>query len=61
MQAAAEEADMVQKADPLYTRWISNKEGVTLGVPEEWLGKKVGQYFGPPLPQNTSSLVREVE
>ncbi|KAK5081150.1 hypothetical protein LTR05_007944 [Lithohypha guttulata] len=48
-----------QKADPLYTRWVSNKDGVRLGVPEEWLGKKVGTYFGPPLP--AGRMVMEVE
>ena len=61
MQAVAEEVEIEQKAEPLYTRWVSTKDGVKLGVPEEWLGKKVGQYFGPPLPSNNGSLVQEVE
>lgn len=61
MQAAAEEEEVEQKADPLFTRWISTREGVRLGVPEEWLGKKVGRYFGPPPPSNRRVLVQEVE
>lgn len=52
---------MEQKADPLYTRWISTKDGIKLGVPEEWLGKNVGKYFGPPLPASNRALVQEVE
>lgn len=56
---ADEETAYVERADPLYTRWISSKDGVRLGVPEEWLGKKVGQYFGAP-PSN-GRLVQEIE
>lgn len=61
MQAAAEEEEVVPKADPLFTRWISTKEGIKLGVPEEWLGKNVGRYFGLPLPPSNGALVQEVE
>lgn len=61
MQAAAEEEEAVPKADPLFTRWVSTKEGIKLGVPEEWLGKHVGTYFGSPLPPSNGALVREVE
>lgn len=58
-QAGADvEAALVEKADPLYTRWISDKDGVRLGVPEEWLGKKVGRYFAP-LPNGR--LIQEVD
>lgn len=61
MQAAAEEEEMQEKADPLFTRWISTKDGIKLGVPEEWLGKNVGRHFGPPLPPKNGALVQEVE
>lgn len=61
MQAVAEEEEIEQKADPAFTRWISTKDGIKLGVPEEWLGKHVGQYFGPPLPPSKRALVQEVE
>lgn len=61
MQAAAEEEEAVPKADPLFTRWVSTKEGIKLGVPEEWLGKHVGTYFGSPLPPSNGALVQEVE
>ncbi|ETI19608.1 hypothetical protein G647_09442 [Cladophialophora carrionii CBS 160.54] len=56
-----EEDDVYLRANPIYTRWISTKDGVKLGVPEEWLGKKVGRYFGPPLSPGNGSLVQEVE
>lgn len=29
----------VPKANPLYVRWVNNKDGIRLGVPVEWLGK----------------------
>ncbi|KAK5944222.1 hypothetical protein PMZ80_003503 [Knufia obscura] len=61
MQAAAEEEELEQKADPLFTRWVSSKDGIKLGIPEEWLGKNVGRYFGPPLPPSNGALVQEVE
>ncbi|KIW77365.1 hypothetical protein Z517_09811 [Fonsecaea pedrosoi CBS 271.37] len=56
-----EEEDLPQRANPLYTRWISTQEGVRLGVPEEWLGKKVGRYFGPPYPSSSNMLIQETE
>ncbi|KIX97271.1 uncharacterized protein Z520_06723 [Fonsecaea multimorphosa CBS 102226] len=56
-----EEEELPQRANPLYTRWVSTQDGVRLGVPEEWLGKKVGRYFGPPLPSSSNILIQEVE
>lgn len=61
MQAVAEEEEVEQKADPLFTRWVSTKDGIKLGVPEEWLGKRVGKYFGPPLPPSNGAMVQEVD
>jgi Ino eighty subunit 2 len=51
----------VEKANPLYTRWISDRHGVRLGVPEEWLGKHVGRVFGLPNPISSRKLVEEIE
>ncbi|EHY60321.1 hypothetical protein HRR83_000080 [Exophiala dermatitidis] len=56
-----DEEEAVPKANPLYTRWVSTKDGVKLGVPDEWLGKRVGRMFGPPLPSDGNPLVQEVE
>jgi hypothetical protein len=53
--------DEVEPANPLYTRWISTKDGIKLGVPEEWLGKRAGHTFGPPLPPSNGALVQEIE
>ena|SRR5271155_3693722 len=58
------EEEVTEKANPLFTRWISDKNGIRLGVPEEWLGKEVGKYFGPPLsisPNANGRLVQELE
>jgi Ino eighty subunit 2 len=33
------------KANPLFVRWVSNKDGNRIGVPEEWLEGPVGAIF----------------
>jgi Ino eighty subunit 2 len=53
--------ETVEKANPLYTRWISDRNGVRLGVPEEWLDKHVGRVFGPPHLASSGRLIEEVE
>ena len=58
---ASEEEETVEKADPRFVRWVSNKDGIRLGVPEEWLGKKVGRVFGQALQQGNGRLVQEIE
>lgn len=54
------EEDEVERANPLYTRWISTRAGVKLGVPEEWLGKRAGRMLGPQAPGNNGALVQEI-
>ncbi len=56
---AEDEEIEVEKANPLFVRWVNNKDGSRIGVPEEWLGKKVGKLFGPP-PQNSGKLMEEI-
>lgn len=56
--AEAEEVE-VERANPLFVRWVNNKEGSRIGVPDEWLGKKVGRVFGP-APQRNGRLVEEI-
>lgn len=34
-----------QKPNPLFVRWVSNKDGNFIGVPEEWLEAPVGNLF----------------
>lgn len=34
-----------QKPNPLFVRWISNKDGNRIGVPEEWVEAPVGAIF----------------
>ena len=34
-----------ERPDPLFTRWVSGREGSRLGVPEEWLEGPVGDVF----------------
>jgi Ino eighty subunit 2 len=56
--AEAEEIE-VERANPLFVRWVNNKDGSQIGVPNEWLGKKIGKLFDPP-PPNSSRLVEEI-
>ncbi|PQE26367.1 hypothetical protein CJF30_00001125 [Rutstroemia sp. NJR-2017a BBW] len=34
-----------QKPNPLFVRWVSNKDGNRIGVPEEWIEAPVGTLF----------------
>ncbi|KAI9643003.1 hypothetical protein NHQ30_008737 [Ciborinia camelliae] len=34
-----------QKPNPLFVRWVSNKDGNRIGVPEEWMEGPVGALF----------------
>jgi Ino eighty subunit 2 len=34
-----------QKVNPMFVRWVSNKDGNRIGVPEEWLEGPVGDVF----------------
>jgi Ino eighty subunit 2 len=34
-----------QKPNPIFVRWVSNKDGNRIGVPEEWLEGPVGAVF----------------
>ena len=33
------------KPNPIFVRWVSNKDGNRIGVPEEWLEGPVGAMF----------------
>lgn len=41
---AAQEPE-VEKPNPVFTRWISNAQGIRLGVPSEWEGTGAGKVF----------------
>ncbi len=62
-----EEEEEVERANPLYTRYISDARSVRLGVPEEWKGKHVGQvlyapaYSGPKLPPPNGRMIQELD
>jgi Ino eighty subunit 2 len=53
-----------QKANPAFVKWVSNRDGNRVGVPEEWLEAPVGAVFGPPTTRTGlrgGSLVEEVQ
>ncbi|RKF74254.1 hypothetical protein GcM1_240058 [Golovinomyces cichoracearum] len=35
----------IPKANPMFVRWVSNKDGNRIGVPEEWIEGPVGAVF----------------
>jgi Ino eighty subunit 2 len=36
----------VERANPVFARWVSGREGLRLGVPQEWEGSGAGRVFG---------------
>ena len=68
MIAAQQAADMTPgaeeggpRANPLYSRWINNKDGSRVGVPDEWLESPVGNVFKKAAPvSNGGAMVQEV-
>ncbi|KAJ5380557.1 uncharacterized protein N7496_002985 [Penicillium cataractarum] len=49
-----------EKADPTMVRWISNKSGCKVNVPEEWLGTPAGRIFGAPIAAGNGKMVEEI-
>ncbi|OJD26842.1 hypothetical protein ACJ73_01763 [Blastomyces percursus] len=43
-----------EKPDPIMIRYVSNRDGCRVGVPEEWIGTPAGQIFGN-MPTNRST------
>ena len=60
----AQEAEL-EKANPVFVRWISNTDGSRIGVPGEWLDAPAGKLFSGPIPRSKGSgmrkMVEEVE
>ena len=50
----------VEPANPVYVRWINNKDGSRVGIPEEWLEAPVGKLFNGGAGMR-GALVQEVE
>ena len=49
----------VRKANPVFVRWVSGREGSRVGVPEEWLGGPMGRIFEGL--EASGKMVQEVE
>ena len=54
----AEDGDVERPAAPLFTRWITNRAGSRVGVPEDWMGAPVGDVFRKEAPGG--KMVEEV-
>jgi Ino eighty subunit 2 len=44
-ESGQEEEGELEKANPLFVRYVQNAKGTQLGVPEEWLQAPVGNFF----------------
>lgn len=49
-----------QKANPLFVRWVSNKDGNRIGVPEEWMESPVGSLFQGGVKQDGAGMGRKL-
>ncbi|KAI9820716.1 MAG: hypothetical protein M1827_005086 [Pycnora praestabilis] len=52
------EQQQYERPRATFVRWVSNREGCRVGVPEEWLGTPVGRVFGKP---RGGRMVEEME
>lgn len=49
------------KPNPIFVRWVSNKEGNRIGVPEEWVEGPIGSIFKGEGSLKSSQLIEEVQ
>ena len=56
-----EVGEVVQPANPVFVRWVSDAKGCRVGVPGEWLGTPVGRVFGGGGGVGGGKMVEEVE
>lgn len=61
MTPGAEDEEGGPRANPLYSRWINNKDGSRVAVPDEWLESPVGNVFKSTAPVSSGgAMVQEV-
>ena len=48
-----------EKPDPLYVRWVCNRDGSRIGVPDEWVEGPLGDNFRRDKPPGVT-MVQEV-
>lgn len=58
--AAAEQEQDSQKANPIFIRWVSNKSGNRVAVPEEIIEGPAGALFGDKTQPSLGKPVVEV-
>jgi Ino eighty subunit 2 len=64
-ESGQEEEAEVERANPLFVRYVQNSKGTQLGVPDEWLQAPVGKFFAGELAPKaqkpfTGRMVEEV-
>jgi Ino eighty subunit 2 len=57
----AEDEEGRPRANPLFSRWVNNKNGSRVAVPDEWLESPIGDVFRGVAPVSTGgAMVQEV-
>lgn len=60
MTPGAEDEEGRPRANPLFSRWVNNKDGSRVAVPDEWLESPVGDVFKSTGTTQGGALVQEV-
>lgn len=61
MTPGAEDEEGGPRAGPLFSRWINNKNGSRVAVPDEWLESPIGDVFKTAkTASNGGAMVQEV-
>lgn len=55
-----QESQDVDEPEPTMLRYVFNRSGCRVGVPEKWLGSPAGSVFGPAGQTGPSKLIEEV-
>jgi Ino eighty subunit 2 len=50
-----------QKPNPVFVRWVGNKDGNRVGVPEEWIDGAVGTILVGGSGMQSGNLIEEVQ
>lgn len=61
MTPGGEDDDGGPRANPLFSRWVNNKSGSLVAVPDEWLESPLGDMFRGAQPSTgAGKMVEEV-
>lgn len=59
-ESAPSEEPEIERANPVFVRWVNDAKGCRVGVPGEWLEGPAGRVFGGPPIAGSGKLIEEV-